>query len=78
MSETHKAWQLPISSIGKSRMLAHYFAVSAKTDKVEPAACGVNFNPGFAVPMPERGTADYAKAGKCYACQRAFDRGLVR
>lgn len=59
------AWQVPISGTGR---YAHYLMKSKQTKKVVPAACGMEFNPGFAVPE---------KPGqkRCLICEMHMKKG---
>lgn len=44
-------WQLPISSTSNTpdrKKILHWFALCKRTDVLVPAACGLEFNPGFA------------------------------
>lgn len=61
------AWQVPISWQGITRPRAHWLPVSTETNRMVPAACGREFNPGFAVP------ADIE--ARCSRCERIVRHG---
>lgn len=60
------AWQIPISWQSVTRPRAHWLPISAETNRMVPAACGRELNPGFAVSVQDYPTpVDVRTCSRC-------------